>query len=136
MLWRVDPTGNLARLEAGAVGRGALQIESQLLRRVELWKRAKRRLTIESEMQTGDNYIDAPAVSNEDVQGFLTSLSEDEAIDVAHQCLIEGIMESRNEGHEDARVTEQVRIQLKRRVNSVVLRSDAVGRQHAVEIIN
>jgi len=143
VLWRVDPTGNLVKLEAGAVGRGALHIESQLLRRVELWKRAKRRLAIESETQTEDNFIeegggedeDTPAVSNEDVHEFLSSLSEEEAIDAAHQCLIKGIMASRSVGSEDARVTEQVELELKRRVHSVVLRSDTVGRQYAVERI-
>mmetsp|Transcript_19585 Transcript_19585/g.44242 ORF Transcript_19585/g.44242 Transcript_19585/m.44242 type:complete len:404 (+) Transcript_19585:185-1396(+) len=139
VLWRVDPTGNLVQLEAGAVGRGAFHIESQLLRRVELWKREKRRLAIESECQTGDDPIEeggeAPVVSNEDVHEFLSSLSEDDAIDAAHQCLIEGIMASRNVGHEDARVTEQVEIRLKRRVHSVVLRSDADGRQYTVERI-
>ena len=112
-IWRVDPTGQFWKCEASAVGRGTVEVEAELLSRVRLWKKKKTKTNIATIMADEDSTtseeVEQPTVltdddddddeilneviiSNEDVRSYLGSLTEDEAVRVASDCLVNGIM--------------------------------------------
>lgn len=86
-MWRVDPTGQFWSLDAGAVGRAAIYIEAELLNKVRQWLNAGKQQTSEEE----DTDL---VVSNKDVKAFLSSLTVEDALTIANDCLVNGIKSS------------------------------------------
>ena len=132
ILWRVDPTGQFWRLGASAVGRGALLVESELL---SLMKKRKR---LETEQHNDEEEEDTECdILHEDIRSFLGSLSVEEAVDVATDCFVNGIMKSvqkklgSRKNENDMRQLEQG---LRKRVQAIVIRSNALG-QPRIEIV-
>ncbi len=119
ILWRVDPTGQFWRTDASGVGRGGARAELELLRRVRLWmgeKRADATTTTDEEGPDGDmngerrrevvvgqrgsvvdgmNDDDEYDIVNADVRAYLGTLSMNEALEVATDCLVNGILARR-----------------------------------------
>ena len=94
-IWRIDPTGQFWSCDAAAVGRGAGVAESFLLK--EIARRMKSPANVEDaeidddeEEENGDDGIDdgMASLTNQDVKKFLLSLSVDEAIALAQNCLL------------------------------------------------
>lgn len=75
-------------MDAGAVGRAAINIEAELINKVRLSiKREKQQYSEEEgEKQT--------AISNADVKSYLSSLTVEEALDVANDCIVNGVIAS------------------------------------------
>jgi len=143
-LWRVDPTGQFWRLDASAVGRGATNVESELLRRVRSWRTEQPT----KQRHSGDDSEWDDILQQEDVRGYLGSLSVEEAVEVAKDCLVDGILMgrrkqqqqrlARNDGKDGRVLMEQLEQGLRKRVQAVVIRSsnDASGRSRPfVEIV-
>jgi len=105
-IWRVDPTGQFWKCEASAVGLGTMEVEAELLGRVRLWKKEEEAIqqqsrrsmvdedtTISSSADDDDDEMNQViSITNEDVRSYLSSLTEDEAVRVASDCLVNGIM--------------------------------------------
>ncbi|KAL7549187.1 hypothetical protein ACHAWF_012453 [Thalassiosira exigua] len=118
ILWRVDPTGQFWRVDAAAVGRGALDAESELQTRVRRWKSKKADWEHDNELEC--------AVRHEDVRAYLGSLTPDEAVQVATDCLVEGIMRRSKIGKvvNDPKVEEILARDLRKRIQAVTIRSN------------
>jgi len=110
-IWRVDPTGQFWKCEASAVGMGTMEVEAELLNLVRLWKKqqqqqqqnrrnvAKDGITISSNnnvestfMTYDDDEMNQVSTTIEDVRSYLASLTEDEAVRIASDCLVNGLM--------------------------------------------
>ena len=134
ILWRVDPTGQFWRLGASSVGRGALHVESELLSLMKKRKRLETEQHNEEEEEEEDTECD---MLHEDIRSFLGSLSVEEAVDVATDCFVNGIMKSvqkklgSRKNEKDMRQLEQG---LRKRVQAIVIRSNALGQPH-IEIV-
>ena len=119
VLWRVDPTGQFWRLDASAVGRGATNIESELFQRIRRWKMKQQKHIEEEDID----------VLHEDVQSYLGTLSVKEAIKVAKECFVNGIVRNQKElaGSKDDAVHARMIFEqgLRRRMQTVVIRSNA-----------
>lgn len=130
ILWRVDPTGQFWRLDASAVGRGAINVESELLERVQRWRTKQ---TYQHGEESGEQHCD-DALLHEDVRSYLGSLSPDEAVEVATECLVNGIMKNirKQQQHANSNDDSKTMIQLleqglRKRVQAVVIRSNGFG---------
>ena len=99
-IWRVDPTGQFWKCEAAAVGRGTVEVEAELLSRVRQWKNIKKitektggtKLTSSAENVYNDDIL------IEDIRFYLSSMTEEEAVKVASDCLVNGIMNCQKVG--------------------------------------
>lgn len=117
VLWRVDPTGQFWRSNASAVGRGSVNAESELLNRVRKWRMQQRNDDGEKECE----------ILHEDVRDYLASLSADEAVEAATNCLVDGIMERRKhlaKTDDQIIAVKQLEIGLRKRVQAVVIRTN------------
>jgi hypothetical protein len=164
ILWRVDPTGQFWRADASGVGRGGARAESELLRRARSWVGRGRGVATVEEGRGGeeDNHdddddddedgrrrddadggsaVDDFAVDNADVRAYLGTLSTSEAVEVATDCLVKGIIagggkhrrrrqrnavnvEDRGDGHHSSeRQRLSYELGLRRRVHAVIIES-------------
>ncbi|KAL9186154.1 hypothetical protein ACHAXT_005392 [Thalassiosira profunda] len=120
VMWRVDPTGQFWRVDASAVGRGALDVESELLSRIRSWKKEQ------SEQRTDASECN---VLQEDVRAYLGSLSVSETVEIAKDCLIKGIMKSRRVATTSEKMdTERIERGLRKRIRAVAIRSGSLDR--------
>jgi len=166
-IWRVDPTGQFWKCDASAVGRGTVEVEAELLSRVRRWKKneanmKKQRIMAEEDgSSTTSSVAEEPTVSsadddddddemkqvmitNNDVRSYLSSLTEDEAVSVASDCLVNGIMnckgapsynhhsEKRNGGNSSS-LRDWMEYDLRRRMQCVVLRSSCSSKQSSMK---
>ena len=110
ILWRVDPTGQFWRTDASGAGGGGTRAESELLRRVRIWagRRGRGAATTSeggwggggdddddqrrNDADGGSAVDDYFAVDNADVRAYLGTLSPSEAVEVATDCLVNGII--------------------------------------------
>ena len=135
ILWRVDPTGQFWRLHASAVGRGGTKIEAELLQHVRRWKK------LEQKQQQNDKEEDDVHVSREDIRTYLGSLTVKEAIEVATDCFVKGIMssymkEKQSSSKEDILDRKLFEIGLRKRIQTVVLRSNTSGKASScIEVV-
>ena len=96
ILWRVDPTGQFWRLDASAVGRGAINIESELIERIRRWK-IEKQIQQQNEKHTEQRHdntlenVDECNIFHNDVREYLGTLSLNQAVEVAKNCFIDGI---------------------------------------------
>ena len=107
-IWRVDPSGQFWSCDAAAVGRGAAVAEAYLMKEIA------RRMTSSMDMEGsrgGDDYdeeeIDNDVLeetmasfSNNDAKKFLRTLSMDEAIALARDCVLK-VYEDELKMHQD-----------------------------------
>lgn len=107
-IWRVDPSGQFWSCDAATVGRGAAGAEAFLRKEIA------RRMTSSTDMEgsRGDDEYDEEEIenddlgetmaslSNEDVKKFLRTLSMDEAIALARDCVLK-VYEDELNMHED-----------------------------------
>ena len=161
ILWRVDPTGQFWRTDASGIGRGGSRAESELLRRVRRWMGEKERAcstttttSTGGEERFGDGKVERRRlevgdyaandedfyVDNADVRAYLGTLSPNEALEVATDCLVNGILARRGrrrrrrrdalhgEDHDRHEEREEKRrlayeLELRRRVRAVIIQS-------------
>lgn len=131
-LWRVDPTGQFWQLDASAVGRGAINVEAELLQRVKTWllKQTQNSDILISTDEESSSQRDQDLsldITNHDVKAYLCSLSIEEAVDVAIDCLVKGIMGSMKRGAGNPSIVKekmQLEQGLRKRVHAVVMRSN------------
>ena len=134
ILWRVDPTGQFWRLHSSAVGRGGMKIEAELLQHVQRWKKPEQK-------QQNDEEEDDVHVSREDIRTYLGSLTVKEAIEVATDCFVKGIMSSnmkdkQSSSKEDILDRKLFEIGLRKRIQTVVLRSNTSGKASScIEVV-
>ena len=127
IIWRVDPTGQFWRLHASAVGRGGIKIEAELLQHVQRWKK------LEQKLHQKDDEDDIIDVSREDIRAYLGTLTVNEAIEVATDCFVKGIMssnmkEKQSSSNEDILDRKLFENGLRKRIQAVVLRSNTSGK--------
>jgi len=108
-IWRVDPTGQFWKCEASAAGYGTMEVEAELLSRARAWKKSitmneddessteskttsKRTVNGKEVDEDEEMMNDDVIISNEDIHMYLTSLTEDEAVKVASDCLVDGLL--------------------------------------------
>mmetsp|Transcript_18682 Transcript_18682/g.28311 ORF Transcript_18682/g.28311 Transcript_18682/m.28311 type:complete len:179 (+) Transcript_18682:38-574(+) len=149
-LWRVDPTGQFWRLDASAVGRGAASVESELLRRVRSWKTKTNKQLQDDGIDNVDDGDDGDGgdesecdILREDVRAYLGGLSVEEAVEMATDCFVDGIMAPRRrrgsstavmDGSHDG-IMMQLERGLRERVQAVVIRSNSFGQlKSSIEI--
>jgi hypothetical protein len=167
ILWRVDPTGQFWRTDASGIGRGGSHAELELLRRVRDWMVEKERArstttkimttttttTVGEErhgnenverrrLKVGDGANDDEfEVNNSDVRAYLGTLTPNEALEVATDCLVNGILARRggrrrrrrrdalHDEHDDRHEDNEERrrlayeLDLRRRVRAVIIQS-------------
>ena len=160
ILWRVDPTGQFWRTDASGAGGGGARAESELLSRVRGWARRGRDAATSSEGgrgggddddddvddrrhnddADGGSAVDDFAVDNADVRAYLGTLSPSEAVEVAIDCLVNGIIAGGDErrrwrrrdathaedgdGHQTSeRRRLSYELGLRRRVRAVIIQS-------------
>ena len=124
-IWRIDPTGQFWRLDASAVGRAAINVESELVNKVRSWK-------IKDTKQLADQEPSEVGVTNTDVKTYLASLSVEEALTVANDCLVHGIMSSmtrdtrnlHSNGILDSSLLEKG---LRKRIRTAIIRTGPFG---------
>ena len=144
-IWRVDPTGQFWKCDASAAGRGMYEVEAELLSRVRLWKK-NGRLAIQGEenpsFNNKDDDMDVIRITNHDIRSYLSSLAEDEAVDLAIDCLVNGIMNCKgtipSHNHSNAAslsLKEWMEYDLKRRIECVILRSTKRTSMNSCEIV-
>ncbi|KAK1738783.1 hypothetical protein QTG54_010813 [Skeletonema marinoi] len=164
-IWRVDPTGQFWKCDASAVGRGTVEVETELLSRVRRWKKneanmKKQRIMVEEDGSSSTSSVaEEPTVSsadddddemkqvmitNNDVRSYLSSLTEDVAVSVASDCLVNGIMnckgapsynhhsEKRNGGNSSS-LRDWMEYDLRRRMQCVILRSSCSSKQSSMK---
>eukprot|EP00984_Skeletonema_dohrnii_P038937 scaffold42734_cov161-Skeletonema_dohrnii-CCMP3373.AAC.1 len=162
-IWRVDPTGQFWKCDASAVGRGTVEVEAELLSRVRRWKKneanmKKQRIvdgssstssvaeepTVLSADDDDDDEVKQVMITNNDVRSYLSSLTEDEAVSVASDCLVNGIMnckgapsynhhnEKRNGGNSSS-LRDWMEYDLRRRMHCVILRSSCSSKQSSMK---
>ena len=130
-MWRVDPTGMFWRIDASAVGRGALKIEEELLSKAREWRDASKSNAGELNDKDENTTVPYNDLSNDDVKSYLASLTVDEALDVANDCLVNGIMTSIKpathvQSNERMRKIQQER-GLRKRIQTAIIRPSALG---------
>jgi len=160
VLWRVDPTGQFWRMHASAVGRGAANAESELLKRVRSWRMQNSKEAEEEDHPQRNNGDGDDSekkdddVRQDDIRAYLGSLSPHEAVKVATDCLVDGILAGRmrmtqqqqqqlatsseHHGANDPSILQrQLEWGLRKRVRAVVIRSkNSYGRSKPfVEIV-
>ena len=148
ILWRVDPTGQFWRLDASATGRGCYEVEKEFLRHVNDWKKGTNGGSAQlegnndqPEVEEGDS---STLIHNNDVRAYLSSLSANDAVKLATDCLVNGIMnrktstQRRRRGRSymlDSIVTERrnkmYERALMKRVRAVIIRSNGKSNHHA-----
>ena len=160
-LWRVDPTGQFWKCDASAVGRGTVEVEEELLNRVRQWKKKNNKKKNEhddtfssvavvqstttssftdNDNDDDDDELNQVRITNNDVRSYLSSLTEDEAVKIASDCLVNGIMnckgtpthnEKRTGGGNGSALSSSLRdwmeYDLRRRMHCVILRSTSCG---------
>lgn len=150
ILWRVDPTGQFWRLDASAIGRGCSEVEKVFLGYVNEWKKnikgrsAQLEDNIDQYLPEGEEQDSNTLIHNNDVRAYLSSLSPNDAVKLATDCLVNGIMnrrssiQRRRRGRSymlDSIVTERRNKMYERglmkRVRAVIIRSNAKSNHHA-----
>jgi hypothetical protein len=97
----------------------------------------KKRKRLETEQHNEEEEDTECDILHEDIRSFLGSLSVEEAVDVATDCFVNGIMKSvqkklgSRKNEKDMRQLEQG---LRKRVQAIVIRSNALGQPH-IEIV-
>ncbi len=97
-IWRIDPTGQFWNSQAAAVGRGAGIVEGEMMKLVYKWKREKKLNGQEENQMKKNDYSDCyndeidmdkviESISNYDVQQYLRSLSFDNVVKFACDCI-------------------------------------------------
>ncbi|KAL3798817.1 hypothetical protein HJC23_004605 [Cyclotella cryptica] len=122
VIWRVDPTGQFWKLDASAVGRAAINVESELLDKVRKWMKNNNKQTDSEEPEVD--------ISNADTNAYLSSLSVEEAVTVANDCLVNGIMSSmkRNNQNSDGLLDNSIiEKALRRRLKTTTIRPGPFG---------
>lgn len=137
ILWRVDPTGQFWRLDASAVGRGAINIESELIERIRRWK-IEKQIQQQNEKHTEQQHdntlenVDECNIFHNDVREYLGALSLNQAVEVAKDCFIDGIMRNakQQEQHISTSSLEELLQErkliergLRKRMQTVIIRS-------------
>ena len=137
ILWRVDPTGQFWRLDASAVGRGALNIESELIERIRRWK-IEKQIQQQNEKHTEQQHdntlenVDECNIFHNDVREYLGTLSLNRAVEIAKDCFIDGIMRNAKQQEQHTRTSsleellqERKLIErgLRKRMQTVIIRS-------------
>lgn len=146
ILWRVDPTGQFWRLDASAIGRGCSEVEREFLRHVKEWKRNTRGGSTQPEGSNDDlsevEEEGTTLIQNIDVRAYLGSLSVSDAVLLATDCLVNGIMTRRSRMRRRRRKNSMIdrtsedngnRIYkrgLKKRVRVLIIRSNAKSNHH------
>lgn len=114
-IWRVDPTGQFWNCDAAAIGRGAGNAEGALMRRIARWKKHSDKMKLKDnangeEGQHGDESLEESGLSlsleeeekeedaewndviqnlsNDDVKMYLGTLSCDDALLLASECIM------------------------------------------------
>lgn len=148
ILWRVDPTGQFWRLDASAIGRGCSEVEKEFLRHVKEWKRNTNGKSTQLE---GNNCHDvseeeeedsSTLIQNIDVRAYLGSLSVSDAVQLATDCLVNGIMTRRSRMRRRSRKNSMIdrtaeengnkiyKRGLRKRVRVLIIRSNAKSNHH------
>lgn len=137
ILWRVDPTGQFWRLDASAVGRGAINIESELIERIRRWK-IEKQIQQQNEKHTEQQHdntlenVDECNIFHNDVREYLGTLSLNQAVEVAKDCFIDGIMRNAKQQEQHIKTSsleellqERKLIErgLRKRMQTVIIRS-------------
>ena len=129
-IWRVDPTGQFWSIDAGAVGRAAIDIETELLNKVTQWRKQKTQQMSENESQFGTR--------NLDVKSYLSTLTVEEALEVANDCLVNGIISSIKRGNHKQSLHTNGLLDillldagLRRRLKSAIIRERPLGATRA-----
>lgn len=120
ILWRIDPTGQFYKVIASGIGRGGIYAELELMMYVRRWKRGvlhkQQQLlqlqqqetsptaatttiltrTMEEQDQDEDNDEDNEGIviTTNDVRSYLGTLTPNDAIELATDCLVNGIIAS------------------------------------------
>ncbi|KAL3773598.1 hypothetical protein ACHAWO_010794 [Cyclotella atomus] len=136
-IWRVDPTGQFWSLDAGAVGRAAIEIEAELLNEVRqrLKKNDQEKHDVKDEQQK------QPDVSNTDVKTYLSSLKVEDALTLANDCIINGIVSSmkRNDPnlHSNGLLFSSLDKGLRKRLKTAIVRPAPFGmtRTNSIELV-
>ena len=153
ILWRVDPTGQFWRLDASAIGRGCFEVEREFLRHVNDWKLSRNGCkSIGGRAQLAGNSDDFPeeeeddngtVIHNVDVRAYLDSVSVNDAVQLATDCLVNGIMNRRSSMRRRSRrnsMSDSVALErrnkiyergLRKRVRAVIVRSNAKSNHRA-----
>jgi 20S proteasome alpha/beta subunit len=131
VIWRLDPTGQFWKLDASAVGRAAINVESELLNKVRKWMQKKY-----EQMDSEESKVD---ISNADMKAFLSSLTVEEAVTVANDCIVNGIMSTmkRSNLHSDGPLDSSIlEKSLRRRVKTAVIRPGPFGASNSyIELV-
>jgi len=117
ILWRIDPTGQFYKVIASGIGRGGIYAELELMKYVRRWKRGaiykqKQQLlsqrhqetlattatllttTMEEQDEDDDEEDEGIVITTNDVQSYLGTLTPNDAIELAIDCLVNGIVAS------------------------------------------
>ena len=149
-IWRVDPTGQFWKCEASAVGYGTMEVEAELLSRARAWKKSitmkddeslteskattrTRTLNRKDVDEDEEEMMNDVIISNKDVRMYLASLTEDEAVKVASDCLVDGLLNCNRSAAADVQkeviknknevsIRDWKAYDLRRRIQCVVLR--------------
>lgn len=137
-IWRVDPTGQFWNIDAGAVGRAAIDIEVELLNKVRQWRKKETQQTFDEESQPD-------TLCNSDVKSYLSTLSVEEALTVANDCLINGILSSMKRGSHKQLLQSNALLDnllldkgLRRRLKTAIVRArpfDAIHTNPSIELV-
>lgn len=140
-IWRVDPTGQFWKCEASAAGRGTVEVEAELLTRVQQWKKKNEVMPLTNDGSIDNSELDDQDVriTNNDVRSYLSSLTEDDAVRVASDCLVNGIMNCKGTPNEKrggkgtSSLRDWMEYDLRRRMQCVILRSSCgIGRKQSL----
>ena len=117
ILWRIDPTGQFYKVIASGIGRGGIYAELELMNYVRRWKRGelykqKQQLlsqrqqetlattttllttTMEEQDEDDEEEDEVIVITTNDVQSYLGTLTPNDAIELAIDCLVNGIVAS------------------------------------------
>jgi hypothetical protein len=120
-------------LDAGAVGRAAINIEAELLNKV--------RQGLKKTEPQKDDEQKQPAVSNSDVKSYLSSLTVEDALTVASDCIINGIMSSMKRDdpnlHSNGILLSSLDKDLRQRLKTAIVRGAPFGttRTNSIELV-
>ena len=117
ILWRIDPTGQFYKVIASGIGRGGIYAELELMKYVRRWKRGalykqKRQLlsqrqqetlattatllttTMEEQDEDDEEEDEGIVITTNDVQSYLGTLTPNDTVELAIDCLVNGIVAS------------------------------------------
>lgn len=127
-IWRVSPTGQFCRSDAAAVGRGAFDVEAEFLNVVKKWRKRQEERTVgvdtssssSENVEAEEDDDDAYSLSNSDVREYLDTLTVDEALSVAAESLLEGVLLASLRGTKSGGVVAGVAEERKRNARNLL----------------